>query len=331
MNDFILALFSEEDKLKPSTLYQILIGKRTSSVLCYAFFHGILHLIGIFPTLSEESFSGSLATLKKTGKLQKIDDSLKLTKQPMQDKLNLSEQTVDFFRFGRRQEECWRLVQFLVQATSHLDKPTTYLPLESSPFYTERVRMFIHQHRTSIASSLSEELHLLFSQMTQEQADFLANTLTGFQQNGSVFYQLLPTEAQKEPRRTLTIASATHQFFRLLISHKEFLLYQFLKTVLIQNVNLSMLQTKKLLLAGNSIESVQHIRHLKQGTIQDHIIEWALLEEQFPFEKFLAHHEKLAALPEHSWNYRYKELIELSDLSFLEIRLYQIQQRRAIC
>lgn len=38
MDSFILALFSDNDKLRPSTLYQILIGKRTSSVLSYAFF-----------------------------------------------------------------------------------------------------------------------------------------------------------------------------------------------------------------------------------------------------------------------------------------------------
>jgi uncharacterized protein YpbB len=53
MDTFILSLFSTEDKLKPSTLYQVLSGKRTSSVLTYAFFHNLLHLSGVCPQLTE--------------------------------------------------------------------------------------------------------------------------------------------------------------------------------------------------------------------------------------------------------------------------------------
>lgn len=331
MNAFILSLFSKEDKLKPSTLYQILIGKRTSSVLTYAFFHDLLHLSAAFPQLSEEKFDARLQTLIKAGKLEETEDGLLLVAAQREGTTLPDFKEVDFFRFGRKETECWRLVQFLVQAVSYLDKAQQYVPLESSPFYIERVRLFIHQYREELSTSLFEELTVLFSNLGQDKADFLANTLTGDQQNGSAFFQLLPEASRKEPYVTLAIASATHSFFRELLQHKHFLLYHFLRPILLQNVNHSMLQTRKLFQQGYTFEQVKQRRRLKQGTIQDHIIEWALLDEDFPFDLFLPDSTQWSELPKDSWKYSYKTLVSSYDLSFLEIRLCQIWKRREAC
>jgi uncharacterized protein YpbB len=72
------------------------------------------------------------------------------------------------------------------------------------------------------------------------------------------------------------------------------------------------------------------LRRLKPGTIQDHVIEWALVDEQFPFEKFITHQEILATLPDDSWKYSYKDLVEQYDVAFLEIRLYQIWRKKNV-
>jgi len=49
----------------------------------------------------------------------------------------------------------------LVQVASYLDRHQPYVPLESSPFYTERVRQFVHQHRKEMKETITtgRELH----------------------------------------------------------------------------------------------------------------------------------------------------------------------------
>ncbi len=47
-----------------------------------------------------------------------------------------------------------------------------------------------------------------------------------------------------------------------------------------------MLKTREYFLAGKTEAEILRLRHLKQGTINDSLIEWALLEKAFPFERF---------------------------------------------
>ena len=98
MNEFILALFSAEDKLKPSTLYQVLVGKRTSSVLTYAFFHDLLPLSAVLPELAEKQFYEHLRQLQKEQRLR-TDGELLSAAAPTAREPRLSE--VDFFKYGR--------------------------------------------------------------------------------------------------------------------------------------------------------------------------------------------------------------------------------------
>ena len=46
---FILSLFSSGHKLRISSLYQLLVGKRTTSVLIYGFTHELLFIHNSFP------------------------------------------------------------------------------------------------------------------------------------------------------------------------------------------------------------------------------------------------------------------------------------------
>ena len=78
MDSFILALFSDTDKLRPSTLYQILIGKRTSSVLSYAFFYDRLGLFQALPQLNEREYQQTIADLIQQGMLSRDPDGLML-------------------------------------------------------------------------------------------------------------------------------------------------------------------------------------------------------------------------------------------------------------
>ncbi|HIY57179.1 MAG TPA: helix-turn-helix domain-containing protein [Candidatus Tetragenococcus pullicola] len=330
MDDFILDLFAQNDKLKATTVYQILAGKKTSSVLSYAYFHDLLAYFSAFPTLKKDAFFKILKTLKSKGKLR-IDENWQMQILDKEDQTNrLSDlKNLDFFRYGKTYENCWRSVQLLVQAVSNLDKTKNYQPIETSPLYTEPVRQVIVENREEISQILYHEMQHLFENISQEKADFLASTLTGFNQNGQVYFQLVSENYQKTPWAQLYFADAIHLFLQELTNQRDFLLYHFLRNLLIANKGQSMLKTLQLSKQGHTMKELVQLRHLKPGTIQDHLIEWSLQDPNFPFDQFISKDQwgKMEKLPKKSWNIPYKKILEKTDLPFLELRLYQIYEK----
>lgn len=81
-------------------------------------------------------------------------------------------------------------------------------------------------------------------------------------------------------------------------------------------------------LRGDSVEQIMEKRRIKRGTVNDHLIEWALLDPTFPFQRFDT--ALLKKLPEASWKNSYQELQALLTTDFLTIRLLQIAQKRGI-
>ncbi|RCF83134.1 hypothetical protein B1168_04140, partial [Enterococcus faecium] len=64
---FILSLFSSGHKLRISSLYQLLVGKRTTSVLIYGFTHELLFIHNSFPALQKDKFYQILQKIANKG------------------------------------------------------------------------------------------------------------------------------------------------------------------------------------------------------------------------------------------------------------------------
>ena len=336
MDDFILSLFIANNKLKKTTLYQLLVGKHTTSVLCYAYFHDLLPLFSAFPSLNEEEFYQTLTKLSKRGRLEEEQQQISLAKKLHSSNLLQTPafQPLNFFKFGRREEICWRSVRFLLQAASFLGKETNYVPLENAPIYTQRVRTVIHQYDDSLPAILYRETAEILQALSKEHANLLAQTLSGYQQEGAAFFQLVTDKYRRHPWLDLYKSAAIHHFLAQVIKHPKYLLYKFLRPFLLQNYNQSMLQTRRLIQIGWSLDKVMQERKLKKGTIQDHLIEWALADSAFPFSDFFTQKTKneLEKLPINSFAYPFKELKRDFNASFLEIRLYQIwRKKESLC
>lgn len=333
MDEFILSLFSTNDKLKNTTLFQVLIGKRTSSVLSFAFFNDLLPLLGALPQLKKQEFDQAIVRLTKEGKVTEKEGFLQLTAAKGHSFLLNDPDfgALNCFRFGRREEQCWRAVRFLVQAASFLGKDNHYTPMENTPEYTQRVRSFLQAYGRKLAELLEQELTAVFTSMTQSQADFLAQTLSGYHQTGKAFFQLVPVEYASSPWHSVYVSARLHDFLTAVCKDRPKILFSYLYPWLVQNGNQSMYQTRKLLLAGNTLAAVMKQRNLKKGTIQDHLIEWAIVDGHFPFAEFLSPDvgRTLEKMPPNSFQLPFKELTEQYGVSFLEIRLYQIWRKKS--
>lgn len=333
MNEFILALFQEHGKLKPSSLFHLLKGKRTTSILSFGFFHDLLHLNGMLPKYEQEAFWHTIDTLIAEGSLVARDEEVLITPSGIKAIQKLPTEfleKVDYFTLGRRSEKMWRLVQFTVQVASNLGKTNHYLPLETSPEYTEKIRYLVRQYPDQLADRIFQELTVIFESMPAKAADYLAQTFTGHQVIGHAVYQLTPDNFREFPWSQLYHDSHTQYFFRLLQQHPDFLLYQLTAPYYLENENQSMHKTRELFLTGYSKEQIMKQRHLKAGTINDHLIEWALRDPRFPFSAFIssAALEKLVTLDGDYRNWDYREILAAYQIPFEEVRLYQIMRKR---
>lgn len=323
MTLFILTLFRTGFKLRTSTLYHLLVGKRTSSVLLHGFFYKNLAYLGSMPKLSESNFQRELHSLEKNG-LITVDNSYGVL-TPLGKKL-LLEKAFNFdglnnLRYGRMRENTWQLILFSVQVISYLSfGEKEYLPIENRPYYLQQVKIWLAKSKPSLIKRFTSEIVTILSNIPEEEANFLANQFSGFGFQGRTVFQLLPDSFQEAPWNDLYRQRATDLFFSQI---EEGELSRLIHSLDQQNINQSMIKTKEYFLAGKSISEILKFRHLKQGTVNDHFIEWALLEDDFSFENFkLIDFEKLEAnqiIDCHYQDY---------DLPYLNFRLSQIYYLR---
>ena len=330
MDVFILALFAHSDKLRPSTLYQLLVGKRTSSVLSYGCFYDRLGLFQALPDLDEAYFQQRIDYLLNKGNLVTDQQGLLNTAEDFKDALLPYKQILEqasYYRYGRTWQESWRLLCLLVQAVSYQGVTNHYIPVENTPMYTEPVRHILQQV-PDVKNNLFQELWQVFERLPAETADFLAGTLTGPQVLGKTFFQLVPDLYQQQPWDQLYTAAAIQRFISLVENQKTPILSRILAPFLQRNLNQSMLETQRLFQNGLSVKDIMRQRNLKEGTVNDHLIEWALLDEHFPYTRF--DRQIYTHLPVCSWRYRYQELQQMLGADFLTIRLFQIAQKKGI-
>lgn len=334
MNSLILTLFSEGDKLKGTTLYHLLRGKRSSSVLLYGFFHDILRFSGMYPRFSENDLIQLLAMYGKKGLLEQEEVYFFLTEKGAEANrqflMNHTVSHMDFFRFGRSDLEIWRLIKFAVQVASHLSaEENRYVPLESDVFFSAQIKRWLSLRPKAVTiSKVQQELGKIFGSMEQWQADFLANQFSGFEMAGLVSFQL--AETHDKAQIFLIERDALHAFLTQLSLHEDFILHQLAKTLFAKNLNSSMLMTKSLVLKGLNFEEIVQRRGLKKGTVQDHLLEWAIQDPNFPYERFLSDGdaEYLMKLDQKAKDWSFKEVFSENAMDYLTFRLTQIKQYR---
>ncbi|MBO0481995.1 helix-turn-helix domain-containing protein [Candidatus Enterococcus courvalinii] len=329
---FILSLFPSRNKLRISSFYQLLTGKKTTSVLIFGFLNELLPAHNSLPELTQKTYQERLTELEKSGLIQIEENEVFLTSKgrERQKKLNVLYPDLHFERYGRNWEEAWRLVKFAIQVVSHLNAhQSEYLPTETSPFYTTRIKSWLaHSGRSKeqLADTFYHELSTCLGKLTKEQANLLANQFSGYEQIGLLPYQLIEP-SEDETTVYLQQAQAVHAFFNQLQQFPDFLFSQLLLPILEQNYNQSMLITRQLFLQGYSLSEIMVRRHLKKGTITDHLVEWALFLDDFPFDQLISKetNQLLASQTTPVQTWRYQEVNKMGTLDYGEFRFYQIR------
>ena len=326
MTFFILTLFKAGYKLRTSTLYHLLVGKRTSSVLLHGFFHENLPYLGALPNLKEEVFRKELQRLIEK---QLILVNYGFGELTVEGQRVLGKESYPFYglnnlRYGRMRENMWHMILFSVQVISHLSfNEKNYLPIENRPYYLQQIKKWLAHSKVDVIVKFKQELELIFQKLPVNEADFLANQFSGVEFQGKTAYQLLPEKWLEEPWSSLYQQNAIDLFLAQVMQDNSGEIFRLLSNLDQQNLNQSMLITKQFFLAGKSIDEILKLRHLKQGTVNDHFIEWALIDENFPFKSF-----ELINFNELDKNQIVNARFQEYDSSYLTFRLSQIYRMR---
>src|SRR5699024_3246960 len=105
----------------------------------------------------------------------------------------------------------------------------------------------------------------------EEAADFLANQLSGNERTGLLPYQL--AKNNDESAVYLQQSRCIHLLLAQIEKRPDSLWHALIDSLLQQNFNQSMMITKQMFMNGQTIDQIMAIRHLKRGTVTDHLIE----------------------------------------------------------
>ncbi|MGX6977727.1 helix-turn-helix domain-containing protein [Vagococcus elongatus] len=341
IDTFILTLFTHGYKARIGTLYQLLIGKRTSSILCYGHFYGQLPYFGLLPKLDRQVYQQSVHQLTKKNFLTVKDEKAEITQEGRKyladgDMINYDK--LNHFVYGKSWQSFFDLLLFSTQVTAELKAGnSSYPPVENSPYKHFQLKKWLahqleRQSKEDFIQAFSAEWHQLIETLPELEGDFLTNQLTGADVIGKTYHQLGSLLGLNEFELTLFQRHCIHWVMTIVAGSPETYplmnsLYQLVRQ---PNYNQSAYQTYQLYLKVKKIDQLIAHRRLKESTVLDHLIEFAIIDEKFPFFDVLTPEikEMFFKIEKSSPDVRDWKISVIQELypevSFFEMRLYQI-------
>ncbi|MBM6613717.1 helix-turn-helix domain-containing protein [Desemzia sp. RIT804] len=344
---FILNLFSNSQAKKGSTVFHILQGKRTASILYRAVDYSLEPFFGFFPKLDRSTFYNILEELTSLGYLSHLQENneylqTRMAEDSVQSYLSNHYQPRDlnWLKQGRAVQDIQRKIYFLTQIFSEIrHENKRYLPVEKDYDIQQWAKKWIAKQETALpelAVEFGMEWKRLLSSLETENAVILVHLMSGHNVVGLTKNQL--AQQMNLPRLEITLRqydSMCYLIKQMNDVYKQVPLFASVAqeaTILNESgVSNSAKETAVLLKKGFSIEKIIRIRQLKKSTISEHLIELVILfptieiQQFIPDEIYLSLKKLLTDFPEAS----FQELSDrLPNLEFWWYRLAQIERRR---
>lgn len=201
--------------------------------------------------------------------------------------------SLKYTEFVKSETDFWLGLQLMIQALSEeVHHVRSYLPITRKPSVTHAVRqLFLQpaQRTEQLGRLVFHELSLLLTELPESAADLLVCQLSGFgtaglttEQSGQLFNQDLffcKTMEKAAIRQIMQRTAVQPGRFPSLAS-----LFSANKSRLSQSSRI----TYELLMDGKGFSDIAGIRHLSNGTIEDHIVEITLNVPGFDVTPYLA-------------------------------------------
>lgn len=317
-------------------IYHLLTGKKSIQTLQDAHSYQLTAIYGILPRLEERFFRITVATLKREMLIKQVaTDSFIITnkgKKLLNDRKDTYLQFFNGLNYHKTDELFFNRLLLFIQMIVNLKKNNfSYIPIVDDAQITKWARGIYHQIKHNVDDTLLQlkgELETICYELTSEEANILIDRFTGYKKYGLSIHQLSNRYNYSPIDIQLIIIRIIHQMLTIIHQNKQ----QFvLLTKLLPSekkkgfLTNSAKKTRELFKLGYDLEQIAHFRKLRLNTIQDHIVEIALYEEDFPFEQFLSEQtiEEIFHVLLKKDTYKLKEIKnQVSEhITYFEIRL----------
>lgn len=339
-NIYLLTFFNNKT-LKANQLIHVLNGKRTPSTLFFIEKNNLHPLFRLAPHMTIEELEQSLNELVTEDYLEKIQSEYRLTKEGKSIIADFEKNEkiyhVSHLLWNSFSEEFFQVWQFLTQIYSEVSyKNNKYRPLIKDFSVQQWIKDWLHSQSYPIdeqSELWSEELIVIFENLSSTEADFLSSHLTGHQHAGDTIQKIMMDLNWSKDQYNIHLKMLLYHVMDFIYFSKDLLLHHDLLEKELQNNNYglsySALQTMNHLFRGEKFITVAQKRRLKIGTVYEHLLEAALIDKEFNFEPFLPLDDPRLA---HLYKIihedpliKYQEIKEkVPDLLFVEYRLMQL-------
>lgn len=277
-----------------SATYYLLKGKQSGQTIQDVGYFKLHAFFRILPKLSRAVFDEEIKQLHKQGYLLIREGGYyELTQQAYIYMHQAPPHFFDGWRYRGNEYLFFARLLLLVQSLSHQQaQQMSFSPIIKEESIQAWVRAFLHAcHYQSgtLQRQLLDELQTSLQQakITTEHRDIIVYRLSGYHLPGWTWQQLAKRYEMEPLDIQLLFIEGLHQW--LACVHAYPLLQKIAEGVRIEgNLTGSAKQTAQLFWKGYSIEQMSYMRQLRPSTIEDHLVELALHEPNFPFDYFIS-------------------------------------------
>lgn len=337
----LLDCFSTKEPIKMNSLYHILTGKRTVSVMLQALRYDLSPYYTIFPKLNRTYLEERVAFFEKKGWFVFQETGHLLTEQGKQEietffnaghaRLNNRAQ----LRYALILPRFRRRMLFLTQILSEVRHQNThYLPLEERVAEQQWIKEFLKecgQPKDEIGEAFGLEWMKLLESEKLENPELFIEQFEGHNQSRKTAAQVGELYGMEEAEVWIRWHENWLELIVELEANPSIAPYmaQVLQSLVKRGglCSISTQETYHLWVAGRTPLQIAEERRLKESTIYDHFTEMAVLYPTFPFEQFLMKEMILAVKDAHLQQEKldYTSLQNrFPSISFFESRLMQI-------
>ena len=330
-----LLYFSESQPRRPAVIRQLLSNHLTTSALFCGRAYGLLEIIDLpldvnnfEPTLDElcqkklllETSKGICLTVKGRSRVEELKNKHQFLREPA------------FFN-GFDLKGWEKQFYLLVQVASELSyQNNKYFAITNDLKAQQLFKNWFRRYgKTTLLGEITTSLTDFLAHEPELNAQLFCEQLTGHGRLGQ-------TKAQLAKSYQLQIAEIEVGWRDLCARYAKYLLdqnFELAKLVMpykrLTNLPASTEKTYSLFLAGKSIEEIADLRKIRKSTVQEHLLNVAILANDFPRERLLSPKIKkqimdfFASCPVLDW--KFQQLHEsYPEISFFEYRLCQIER-----
>ncbi len=342
---YLLSYFDQERATNISQILHVFHAKRTPSMF-YRIERNNWHAgFGLSAAIQREQLKQLAETHMEKGWLREEEKGCRLTESGQAAcsqyfSAHYYPKEVTGFSYASVRMPFWNRLQLFVQVFSELSHQNkAYIPVIKHPHHQENVRSLFQQfgeNRKGLMKQWVREQSYLFEELEEQQANVLANLLTGHDRTGKTTEQVRTALQMEKLEFHFYLNDALEVLIQTIKrkSKKVPLVSAILETLMAERnlgLSASTKQTFDLLKAGHALEQIAEMRKVKVNTVREHVLEIAFVFDSFPYTTFVPEelYRQLNQQFAKKENYTYKEAIaDFESIEFMYFRLVELERMR---